>query len=111
MKNDPQYVDAENVISVAFGEVPHDIAHPASKNFPEEIDDPLQELLDEANIPDDLSEIEEEHYIYAHQESWDYSMQMEQGLIEMSTTITDQLKRLKEDIKRLKYYLDEMNID
>ena len=112
MKNDPQYVDTENVISVTFGEVPNEIAHPASKRFPKDIDDPLQELLDEANIPDDLMEsAEEEHYIYAHEKSWDYSMQMEQGLVEMSTTISDQLKRLKEDIKRLKYYLDEMSID
>lgn len=111
MKNEPLNPDVdENVITVAFGEVPHDIAHPASKNFPEEIDDPLQDLLNEGMIEDEIEE-ESEHYIFAHDKSWNYSVSMEDTALEMSSNLSSQISRLKEDIKRLKYYLDEMNID
>ena len=110
MKNEPLNPDVENVITVSFGDVPNDIAHPASKNFPEEIDDPLQDLLDEAMIEDD--EIEEsDHYIFAHDQSWDFSVSMNDSAIELSSNLTKQVSRLKEDRKRLKYYIDEMSID
>lgn len=111
MKNEPLNPDVENVITVSFGEVPNDIAHPASKNYPEEIDDPLQDLLDEAMIEDEILEEESEHYIFAHDKSWDYSVSMDDTPMELSSNLSNQITRLKEDIKRLKYYLDEMSID
>jgi len=118
MKNDPQSVEAENVISVTFGEVSNEISHPASKNYPLELDDdPLQDLLDEAGLPEDdendqLDSMDlDEHYIFAHQKSWDLSVQMNDNLLEMSQILEGQVSRLKEDVKRLKYYLDEINLD
>jgi hypothetical protein len=89
--------------------VPHDIAHPASRHYALEVDDPLSELLNEFNeLVDDPVE---EDYIFHHQKPWDYQVNLQDDLRLMADTVLGQIKRLKEDAKRLKYYLDEMNLD
>ena len=60
--------ETTNVIEVQFkqniDDIPHDIAHPASKNFSQEIgDDPLYDLLhefDDIILEDNESEISED---------------------------------------------------
>lgn len=102
-------------------DIPHDIAHPASKHFPEaELqlgDDPLSDLLHEF---DDLVHNDDngadainnqDEFIFHHQKSWDYQVKYDDDLRFMADTVLDQIKRLKEDSKRLKYYLDEMDLD
>lgn len=99
--------------------IPNDIAHPASKRFP--IDDPLDELLNEFNhlIDEDLideieqttTEIEKEDFIFHHQQNWDFQVNIEDDSRYMADTILGQIKRLREDSKRLKYYLNEMDLD
>lgn len=106
-------VEDENVIKVSFGETPNEISHPASKNFPEELeDDPLAQLLAEGEL-DDLFEDEdlEEDYIHAHSRPWDFTSSYLDSPMELAENIQKQIKRLKDDSKRMKYYLDELNID
>ncbi|MCO4754646.1 MAG: hypothetical protein KC478_09185 [Bacteriovoracaceae bacterium] len=106
-------VENENVIKVAFGETPNEIAHPASKNFPEEVDlDPLEELLAEGGFEELFEEdVQEEDYIHAHSRPWDFSSSFQDDALDLAANIQKQIKRLKEDSKRIKYYLDELNID
>lgn len=112
----------DNVIELSFkkknydaDEIPHDIAHPASKYFEDLDDDPINDLLSEFDdlIDDDEIEdgFEEEVFIFHHQKPWDYQVKYDDDLRVMGDIVIDQIKRLKEDAKRLKYYLDEMNID
>ena len=113
-----QTSDAEredNVIKLSFKQnydpnaIAHDIAHPASKHFID--DDPLNDLLTEFDhLIEDEDEFEEE-FIFHHQKPWDYQVRFDDDLRTMADSVLDQIKRLKEDAKRLKYYLDEMNLD
>lgn len=133
MKNVNEVERRSNVISLSFSDrrakemenqskdmsehIPHDIAHPASKRYP--IDDPLDELLNEFNhlVDEDLiNELDEyssekQDFIFHHQQNWDYQVEVEDDMRFMADTVLGQIKRLKEDSKRLKYYLNEMNID
>ncbi|MEX0798374.1 MAG: hypothetical protein WEB87_02675 [Bacteriovoracaceae bacterium] len=119
MKN--SQADSENVIQISFrnevpsNNIPNDIAHPASKRYPETLspeDDPLAQLLAEADIEDeDYDCLEEENYIHAHAQPWAFQASYEDAPRELGNNALRQIKRLKEDAKRLKYYLDEMNID
>ena len=112
MKNAPHVEDAamENVIQISFGSS-HEIAHPASKNFPEALDeDPLEALLAEGAY-DDLDEVEEDTYIHAHQTPFQHNPSYCDEASELAMAAIERLKRLKEDAKRLRYYIDELNID
>lgn len=106
----------ENVIKVAFGANSHEISHPASKNYPleDELEDPLEALLAEGGLlddEDDFLEAPEEDYIHAHQGPMVPAVSYEASATEMAASAIERLKRLKEDSKRLRYYLDELSID
>ncbi len=104
----------ENVIQVAFGANSHEISHPASKNYPleEELEDPLEALLAEGMLEDEELEAQaEEDYIHAHQRPLSPTISYQATASEMAASAIDKLKRLKEDSKRLRYYLDELSID
>jgi len=127
MKNATEVERRNNVINLSFkdrrkneessvDDIPHEIAHPASVRYPVQ-DDPLEELLNEFNhlVDEDLiGELENEpseEFIFNHQRNWDFEVTTQDEPKFMAETILDQIKRLKEDSKRLKYYLNEMNID
>lgn len=129
MKNVTDVERRSNVISLSFkdrrstlkedvNDIPHEIAHPASRRYAIE-SDPLDDLLSEFNhlVDEDLineleeSTMEKEDFIFNHQQNWDFTIDHEDDPRFMADTILDQIKRLKEDSKRLKYYLNEMNID
>lgn len=102
-----------NVIEVSFSN-DEEVTFPSSKNYPlENESDPLNDLLDE------FSHLEFEHalddkkedFIFHHQKRWNFNVSILDSTEEMVQTITKQTKRLREDVKRLKYYLDEMNLD
>ena len=105
-------VEENNVIEVSFC-VDHEVAHPASKNFllKAEEEDPLDDLLSEFADDEDLPVNEKDDYIFHHQKKKDLTVSALESSEVMVQKITDQTCRLKEDIKRLKYYLNEMNID
>lgn len=110
--NQTSQVERENnVINVSFSKeydsssVPHDIAHPASRYYPE--DDLIGDLLSEF---DDLVEDDNEQEIGSI-DNTQYAVDYEDSVKSMADTILDQIKRLKEDSKRLRYYLDELNLD
>ena len=118
MKQTSEAERDDNVIKLSFKQdydpdaIPHEVAHPASKHFIE--DDPLNDLLtefDDLIDDEDDFEQEEEEFIFHHQKPWDYQVKYDDDLRLMADTVMDQIKRLKEDAKRLKYYLDEMNLD
>jgi hypothetical protein len=103
-----------NLIHVAFGNkggVAHEIAHPASKNFPEGLD-PLESLLDELALEDDNENSLEKNanFIYAHEAMPKMNIETNYSLDEMMMALTRNLDRLSEDAARLKFYLDEWDI-
>lgn len=98
-------------------EAPHGISHPASKNFPVKLD-PLEDLLAELDIAETEYEVDyecqdevQEDYIFHHQKEWNYSISRDDSPSEIADTVIKQIQRLKEDSKRLKYYLQELNLN
>lgn len=127
MKNASQ-VESENVIKISFGDrnlsqdIPNEVSHPASKRYPESLDDslevgsqeldPLEELLIEGSELNDFDfEDEEENYIHAHEKPFQYGASYADSSQDLASAAIERLLRLKEDAKRIRYYLDEMNID
>lgn len=95
---------SENIIPLR---IPHDLAHPASKNYPVS-DDPLADLLFEFE-EEPAEEVEEDtDYMYVPHATEDLKISMQDSIITMSEKILKQLHRIKEDSKRLKYYMDEV---
>jgi hypothetical protein len=106
--------------------IPNEIAHPSSKHYPKvELSlDPLDEILTEFEDLDlnlDIDELEDNDFqdngsndsdfIFHHQKSWDYQLDLSDSTTEMADIVLQQIKRLKEDSKRIKYYLNELNLD
>lgn len=116
--------DNTNVIKIEFGkagkdqvEIPNEISHPASARYlPEDLsDDPLADLLGEfdeleAEALDQASSVRSD-YIFHVEQYRDISLQASQTSLEMSDILLSKMKKLKEDMKRTKYYLDELNLD
>lgn len=109
--------NSTNVIEVQFNKtssisIPDEIAHPASKNYRLD-DDPLDNLLHEFDdvIEDQLKLEMYEDYIHHLEEADDIKLNMEQTPAQMGEEVLDQLARLREDFKRMKFYLDELNLD
>lgn len=103
---------ADNILPLraANANVPHEIAHPASKWYPEASDDPLADILFEFDDeqPESAQAEELDDFIYAHNTSQDVQITMSDSLSQMMAKISKQIKRLQEDTKRIKYYLDEV---
>ena len=129
MKNATDVERRTNVIPLSFKDrrsevdvepdsaTPNEISHPASKRF-EALDDTLSEFLPESEFLDvklDLSSLidedYDENYIFHHQKSWDFEVSRMDSPKTMADTVLKQIKRLKEDSKRIKYYLQELNLD
>ena len=110
--------ETSNVIEVQFKQnledIPIEIEHPASKNYAEELDDdPLYDLLhefDDIELNQD-AEIIKEDFIFHLVGAKEINLELKQSAVEMSKGVLSQVERLKEDFKRIKFYLDEMNID
>jgi hypothetical protein len=126
MKNATDVDRRSNVIPLSFKDrrgcddssanedIPHDIAHPASKNF--SLDYPLADRLNEFSEIDLEAysfedDEEEEDYIFNHKKNWDFQVSIEDSPKVMADTIVEQIKRLKDDSKRIKYYLNELNLN
>jgi hypothetical protein len=104
--------EATNVIEVSFDR--------RAKKFSQTQGDPDKQVLDDDPLEVLLSELDEglfeeeeiqEDFIFHHQETYDYKLSSKDSLRSMSETVLKQSNRLKEDVKRLKYYLDELNVD
>jgi len=110
--------EVTNVIEVEFNTSKRDFAEdielPSSKNFPLEYDeDPLDSLLHEFdNAIDEQMDLEVyEDFIYHLADAKDVNLEMSQTASEMGDKVLGQVERLKEDFKRIKFYLDELNLD
>lgn len=101
MKNVNQ---VENVITVDFAAAANAIAHPASKNFPIEDEDPLAQLLADY----DLDEEEEEELV---QEPVFSHVSFNNSMMTLCSELQTRVAHLKKTSQRLKYYLDESYID
>jgi hypothetical protein len=64
--------------------------------------------LDDLDGEDDENE---KDFIFHHQKSWDFEISSSSSTTEVADTVLKQIKRLKEDSKRIKYYLQELNLD
>jgi hypothetical protein len=106
-----------NVIEVSFSSKKEkhslDIEHPASVWFEEESEsDPLEDLLNEfEDLTEDDLKAEKDDYIFHHQEKKDFNLSYKDDSISMTEKLLNQTRFLREDLKRLSYYLDEMNMD
>ena len=101
---------SSNVIKVEFcasnrSEIPTHISHPASRYYPPE--DNAKELLKEF---DELinSHSFRDDYIFHHDKKWDYKAEFSDGLNSIVDKISSQISRIKEDTKRIKFYLDDL---
>lgn len=95
----------ENVIEVSFkhqNEISDDI------EFLVDLDDPLEELLNEFNEYD--YEAKSDPFIEMNKAE-NYRIKFSDTTLHMTDTLVKQMSQIKEDIDRLSYYLDEMNID
>ena len=79
-----------------------------------DLNDPLEDLLTEFDHVEDKDfelENEQREYIF-HLENYQApEFSSLQSPLEMSQAILEKLKRTKEDVKRIKYYLDEFNFE
>lgn len=104
-----------NVIEVSFqcrrqGNPDEEVGYECGQ--PELTDDVLDELLGEFEDLSSLdSEESKEHFIYHHEKGWDFQLSYNDDCVKMSETVAKQVSRLKEDVKRIRYYLDELNLD
>jgi hypothetical protein len=112
--------DNTNVIEIKFGtdrevEIPNEISHPASNRYlPEDLsDDPLADLLGEFDdLENEETQLEQQEDYLFHVENYqDSKLEATQNSLEMSEILLTKIKKLKEDMKRTKYYLDELNLE
>ena len=71
-------------------------------------DDPIEDLLNEfeSQWEDDLDKKSEDF-----NQIEDYKVSYKQDLLDMGANLIEQVKAIREKTLRLKYYLDELNID
>ncbi len=78
----------------------------------EPIDDPLEDLLNEfAEFEEDEAGFEKEDFIFHHGNGEDFKVSFKDSTVQITESLIEQTQRIKEDISRLTYYLDEMYID
>ena len=95
----------ENVIEVSFNQQ-NQLAEEIELLL--DLDDPLEELLNE--FEDSQEESSLDPFIEVNK-SENYKLSFSDTPLHMTDTLIKQMSQIKEDIHRLSYYLDEMNID
>ena len=130
MKND--VIDVErrtNVIPLSFKDrrssteqqvvIPNEISHPASLRYPVD-DDPLSQILDsyddfeldsEFDLDEDDEPTQKEDFIFHRKTMKECKVSIEDSPSLMADTVLEQIRIIKEDSRRIKYYLDELNLD
>lgn len=112
-------ITSTNIIEVSFPkstnetEIPHSIAHPESVRYETDgLDsDPLNDLLSEFDDIESFELPQKDDFIHHLENVKEVKLSMSNSAYEMSESILDQVKRINEGFSRLKYYLDEMNIE
>ena len=99
-----------NVINLDFRREQMNIEHPASKRF-DNIDDPLEDLLNEFSYLDEEVAPKQRDYIAHLEGATCDKVSMDLNSLEMSEKIGARLQRAKEGISRLKYYMNELNLE
>ena len=103
--------DDTNVIPFKFNrrstDVSNEIAHPESKWF----DDPLEDLMNEFSDCDLEDAVNERDFISHLEIPLEPSLSFEQETSVMSEVLLHKVDHIKESILRLKYYLNEMNLE
>lgn len=96
----------ENVIEVSFSS-----QNQLSKEIETllDIDDPLEDLLNE--FEDFPVEEEQGHGLFRLQETQDFKVSFKDTPKHMMDQLLAQTAHIKNDLNKLSYYLDEMNID
>lgn len=92
----------ENVIEVSFNQ--HQTITEELQEFLN-LEDPIEELLNEFH-----QEIDPAEDVIMTKER-DFKLQYKNTPRHMTDTLLAQIGEIKDDIKRLSYYLDEMNLD
>lgn len=88
-------------------DISNSISHPESKWF----DDPLEDLLNEFSDDSEELDLKQKDYIHHLEHPKDQEIKFEQDALEMSSNLISRVDRLKESVQRLKYYLNEMNLE
>lgn len=113
--------DRENVIEMQIYKdeclvdksIPYDVMFPASKNYAETYDNPVDDLLSEFDflVSEESSSENTRHeaYFLKLRENENFKISYLESLKSMISKINLQVKRIKEDTSRMKYYLDEID--
>lgn len=88
-------------------DIPHDIAHPASKWF----DDPLENLLNEFSDREEQEVVEKRDFISHLEKPQELALSYNQEASVMGDSLLAKVNHIKESVSRLKYYLNEMNLE
>lgn len=88
-------------------DISNSISHPESKWF----DDPLDDLLNEFSDDSEDLEFKQKDYIHHLENPTDKEIKFEQDTLTMSSNLISRVDRLKESVQRLRYYLNEMNLE
>ncbi len=128
MKDD--VIDVErrtNVIPLSFKDrrkdteqmsIPNEISHPASLRYP--VDDPLSQILDsyedyeldsEFDLDSEIEEEQKEDFIFHRKNMKESRVSFDDTPKQMADAVLEQIRVIREDSRRIKYYLDELNLD
>ncbi|MDP7322142.1 MAG: hypothetical protein QF441_16175 [Bacteriovoracaceae bacterium] len=111
-----------NIIEVSFSSNYQNLSQEFGKSqFRDPVEeiglDPVEELLHEFDdlTQDDLKDIYSSDELQSqkmfHQKAKkDYRLSVQDDLMTMSSLLIDQIKYLKDDVKRLNYYLNELGV-
>ncbi len=99
-----------NVINLDFRREQMNIEHPASKRY-EDIDDPLEDLLNEFAHLEPKEATPQRDYISHLESSTQEALSSRESSLNMSDKLMSKIQRTQESMNRLKYYVDELNLD
>lgn len=102
--------DDTNVINLDFRREQMNIEHPASKRF-EDIDDPLEDLLNEFSYLDEKEPVAQRDYIAHLEVREQQSLSARETSLSMSEKLITKMQQAQESMNRLKYYIDELDLE
>lgn len=100
-----------NVIKVKFNgdnhrNVPVEVSHPASKHYP--VEESAKDLLSDFEGLIDSHKFKDDYIFHHDKKQWGYKAEFGDSLTSIVDKVSLQIKRIHEDTKRIKFYIDDL---